>query len=170
MLPPASEPVPAGSMTVPAPRATTAARVVDRAWVGELDRVLEQLAGEIRRDLRREPDTGDLLLAFLGAPDTVAGRVLRELGAEPDALSGIVERVRTRMLAEDELARQIQELAQAREQAAEDLARLRADEHKLRVQAEARTALTPEALQMIRQHLGLRDMSSENAPRPPLAP
>jgi ATP-dependent Clp protease ATP-binding subunit ClpA len=47
-------------------------QVIDQAWLGGLGVVLDDLASEIRRLLKRAPDTGDLLLALGGAPDTPA--------------------------------------------------------------------------------------------------
>jgi len=46
-----------------APRPT-----VDGAWLNDLRPVLDRLAVEIRGQLRREPNAGDLLLAFACAP------------------------------------------------------------------------------------------------------
>jgi ATP-dependent Clp protease ATP-binding subunit ClpC len=143
-------------------------QVVDRAWLGGLGVVLDDLAGEIRRELRRAPDTGDLLLALACAPDTLAGRVLRELGANLDGLPGVVERIRAQALAEDELAQRIQELTKAKEQAIENVARLRAQERELREQAHARAAVQPEVLQEIRRQLGI-PAPIDNPPQPPEA-
>ncbi len=42
--------------------------------------VLDRLAVEIRGKLGRGPDAGDLLLTLACAPDTLAARVLGELG------------------------------------------------------------------------------------------
>jgi hypothetical protein len=60
--------------------------VIDRGWLGGLGVVLDELGGEIRGELQRAPDIGDLLLALASAPDTLAGRALRELGADLDRL------------------------------------------------------------------------------------
>ena len=79
--------------TVAAPRGT-GSPAIDRAWFGGLGVVLDELAGEIRRRHRRAPDTGDLLLVLAGAPDTVGGRALRELGGGLKALPDLVERLR----------------------------------------------------------------------------
>jgi ATP-dependent Clp protease ATP-binding subunit ClpA len=117
--------------------------------------VLDDLTGEIRRELQRAPDTGDLLLALAGAPDTLAGLALRELAANLDGLPAMVERIRARALAEDELAHRIEELTEAKEQAIKTVAQLRAQERELREQAQARTAVSPEALQEIRRPLGI---------------
>ena len=148
----------AGSMAI---SSRASPQVIDHAWFGALGVVLDDLGGEIRRRLKRAPDTGDLLLALGGAPDTLAGRALRELGANLDGLSGMVERIRAQALAEDELAQRIRELTEAKEQAIANVAQLRAQERELREQAHARTAVKPEALQEIRRQLGIPRLTDE---------
>ncbi len=128
---------------------------IDQAWFGGLGVVLDDLAAEIRCELERTPDTGDLLLALASAPDTLAGQALRELAANLDGLPGLVERIRAQALAKDELAQRIQELSEAKERAIENLAQLRAQERELREQAHARAAAQPEVLQEIRRQLGI---------------
>jgi ATP-dependent Clp protease ATP-binding subunit ClpC len=59
-----------------------APQVIDRGWLGGLGVVVDELGGEIRRELQRAPETGDLLLALASASETLAGRALRELGAD----------------------------------------------------------------------------------------
>lgn len=130
-------------------------QVIDQAWLGGLGVVLDELAGELHRELQREPDTGDLLLVLASTPDTLAGRALRELGANLDQLPAIVDRIRTQALVEDELAQQIQKLTEAKQQAIENVARLRAQERELREQADARTIVKPETLHKIRRQLGI---------------
>jgi DNA repair ATPase RecN len=126
------------------------------------------LAGEIRRRHQRAPDTGDLLLVLAGAPDTIAGRALRELEGDLKALPDLVERLRDQARADDPLARQLDALIQAREQAVEQVAQLRAQERKLREQTEARTAIGAQALQTIRTQLGV-SLPADNPPQPPQA-
>jgi len=70
---------------------------VDGAWLNDLRPVLDRLAVEIRGQLRREPDAGDLLLAFACAPDTLFGQALAELGVELDVLWGTIERAREKV-------------------------------------------------------------------------
>jgi ATP-dependent Clp protease ATP-binding subunit ClpA len=130
-------------------------QVIDQAWFGGLGVVLDDLTDEIHRELQRAPDTGDLLLALAGAPDTLAGQALRELAAELDGLPAIVERIRAHALAEDELAHRIEELTEAKEQAIKTVAQLRAQERELREQAQARTVISPEVREEIRRQLGI---------------
>jgi ATP-dependent Clp protease ATP-binding subunit ClpA len=169
MLSGASERASARSMTTPTPHAPTGSLVIDRAWLGGLGAVLDDLASEIRSERQRAPDTADLLLALANAPDTLAAKALRELATNLDMLPGIIERLRAQALAEDQLARQLQELTEAQQQAIENLTRLHAQERELRQQADARAALSPEALQKIRQQLGLPAASTEDPPQPPPA-
>ena len=141
-------------------------QIIDQAWFGGLGAILDGLAGEIRRERQRSPDIGDLLLALACAPDTLAAQALRELGIDLDRLPGVVDRLRARALAEDELTLEIQNLTHAKEQAIENLARLRARERELREQAQARMALQPEVIQEIRRQLGIPNRD-DDPPRPP---
>ena len=124
------------------------------------------MADEIRRRLDRAPDTGDLLLALASAPDTLAGQALRELGSDLDGLAGMVERIRVQAWAEDELAHQILELTEAKEQAIKTVAQLRAQERELREQAHARAAGQPDVLNEIRRQIGIPD-HTDDPPQPP---
>src|SRR5205807_2505786 len=75
-------------------------------WLEGLDAVLNRLQSEIRRELGREPDSGDLLLVLASASDTTvapalrerrprrAARALREREADLDALWGRIQRAR----------------------------------------------------------------------------
>ena len=154
----------ARSMTPTTPRATSLPEF-ERPWFGELGVVLDELAAEIRRQHQRTPDPGDLLLVLAGAPDTLAGRALRELGADLQALPSVVERLRDQALAEDQLAQQLNQLTEAQHQAVETLTRLRAQERELRKQAEARTAIGPEVLHTLRSQLGIIG-PADNPPQP----
>jgi ATP-dependent Clp protease ATP-binding subunit ClpA len=66
----------------------------DHAWLDGLGAHLNSLAREIRRQLGREPDSADLLIALACASDTPAAHVLRELGVAPDSVAGAIARVR----------------------------------------------------------------------------
>ena len=140
--------------------------VVDQAWLGGFGGALNRLAAEIRDKLKREPDTGDLLLILAGAPATPVARVLGELGVDVDALPGVVERIRAQALAEDQLAQQLQRLTDAKQQALAEVARLGAQERELRQQAHARAAVDPEALTQIRRQLGIPNPAN-SPPQPP---
>jgi ATP-dependent Clp protease ATP-binding subunit ClpC len=51
---------------------------IDQAWFDGLGGALNRVAAEIRYKLKREPDTGDLLLILASAPATRVARILRE--------------------------------------------------------------------------------------------
>ncbi len=138
---------------------------IDPAWINGLDRVLGPLAAEIRRELGREPDGGDLLLALASSRHTTAARALRELGVELDALWGTVERVRHDDIRKrEQLEQRIQETRRAKQQALEEkdfaqAARLRDQERELNEQTGSDRGAESELLDAIRQRLGI--------PRPP---
>lgn len=66
-------------------------QVIDQARFDGLGDVLYGLTREIRHELQRTPDSGDLLLALAGAPDTLAGQALRELGTDLGGLPDLVD-------------------------------------------------------------------------------
>jgi ATP-dependent Clp protease ATP-binding subunit ClpA len=95
------------------------------AWLGELGPVLDQLGAEIRGELGRDPDIGDLLLVLACTHDTVPARALDELGIDLDGLWGAVEHVRAQGLqpqapAREHLAEQITAVRAAKQQAIRD--------------------------------------------------
>ena len=139
---------------------------IDQAWFDGVGGALNRLATEIRYELKREPDSGDLLLILAGAPGAPVARILRELGVDLDALPGVVERIRGQALVEDELAQQIQQLSDAKQRALADVARLGAQERELREQALARDAVAPGALAQIRRRLGIPN-PTVSPPQPP---
>jgi ATP-dependent Clp protease ATP-binding subunit ClpA len=140
---------------------------IGAGWLDGLDQLLDRLAADIRRELGRDPDPGDLLLALACARETLAARALGELGVELDRLWGTIERVRKQDAgAREQLARQIQEASVAKDQAIEagdfdDAARLRDQERELRQQARASTAIDPDVLNMIRTRLGIPRQSGD---------
>ena len=145
------------------PRSPTPGVVpVDSAWFGRLAGFLGCLTADVRRELGREPDTGDLLLALGSAADTTAGRSLRELGIDLDELQSTIERTRAQKLATDE--DRTEEVRQEKERAIESnqpkiAARLRDEERRL-TKASRQNQQT--LLSEIRRRFGL--------PAPPGAP
>ncbi len=143
----------------------------DAGWLDGLDPLLDRLAADIRRELGRQPDLGDLLLALACAPDTAASRALSELGVDLDALWGTIERARRQQSAErEQLARRIHEVSEAKEQALQarqfdHAASLRDQERELREQQRARHGVPAEALSEARRRLGIP--SSPDAPANP---
>jgi hypothetical protein len=71
-------------------------RLVAWAWLGWIVNHLDELAHEIRAQLGREPDPGDLLIILASAPDMVLSRALEQLGVVADQLAGVAEEVRRR--------------------------------------------------------------------------
>jgi ATP-dependent Clp protease ATP-binding subunit ClpA len=139
---------------------------IDQAWFDGVGGALNRLAAEIRDNLKREPDSGDLLLVLASAPATPVARILRELGVDLDALPDVVERIRAQALSEDQLAQQIQQLTNAKLKALADVTRLGAQERELREQAHARDAVEPKALAQIHRQLGLPGLA-DTPPQPP---
>jgi hypothetical protein len=127
------------------------------AWLTRVHPGLDRLDREIRDELGREPDDGDLLLVLASMPGLVSGQTLAELGVDPDALWGVLERVRrARSEAAAEVERQREQARLAKEAAIEaqnfaEAARLRDQEREL---AQRRRS-GPESLNEIRRLLGL---------------
>ena len=69
---------------------------IDPGWLDGLPVLLKPLGEEIRADLRRAPDLGDLLLALVCVPHSPAAEALDELGLDVDELPGSIERARAR--------------------------------------------------------------------------
>jgi ATP-dependent Clp protease ATP-binding subunit ClpA len=134
---------------------------VDGRWVGGLGPVLRRLSVEIRDELGREPDDGDLLLALACAPDTLAGQTLRQLGVERDVVWASLEQLRRQASgAREELRQRIEEARTAKEKAIEGqdfqtAARLRDQERELEQQARAVNVVKRDVLSAIRRHLGI---------------
>jgi hypothetical protein len=126
------------------------------------------LAADIRRELRRDPDPGDLLLALACVQDGLTGRAVSALGVDRDFLWGTIEQLRNQgSSAQEELRRQIGVVRQAKEQAIEtkqfdSAAQLRDQERELRERARAQSAVRiDEALDAIRQRLGIPSSSDD---------
>ncbi len=139
---------------------------IDQAWFDGLGTFLDGLTFEIRRELKREPDTGDLLLTLGHAPDTLAGQALRELGVDLDELPGMINRIRAQAgpTEEDriEKVRRSKELALELQQF-EIAARLRDEERRRTIERNR----SQEAMrQEIRRHIGI-PARPENPPQQP---
>lgn len=65
-------------------------------WYEGIGAILLPLASDIRRQLGRDPDLGDLLLTIACLDTTLSGEALRELGVDLDVLWGTLERLRER--------------------------------------------------------------------------
>jgi Clp amino terminal domain, pathogenicity island component len=133
------------------------------SWFPQAGIMFGRIGSEIANELRRQPDTGDLLLVLSLATDTLGGAALRELGIEPDALWAVIERLRRDAGRRDqELVRQLEEVRGAKERAIEDeqleqAARLRDEERQLTERRQALRTVSPELIVALRRTLGLPD-------------
>ncbi len=134
---------------------------IDPAWLDGLPTLLKPLGEEIRAELGRAPDVGDLLLAIVCVPHTAAAEALSELGVDVDELWGRIERARLRArTARQALAKRMAEVAQAKEQAIEegrftDASQLRDQECELREEARSDQRARLELVGELRRRLGI---------------
>jgi ATP-dependent Clp protease ATP-binding subunit ClpA len=138
-----------------------ARRPVEYAWTDGLAGQLEVLGREIRAELAREPDAGDLLLALACVPGTLIERALRELDVDLDELWGRIETAR-RERREQRAAfeREIAEIRSAKEAAVEShefgrAAELRDSERAMRERLRNSAAVHADVLVEIRRRLGI---------------
>jgi len=130
-------------------------------WLDGLGLMLNQLADEIRGELGRELDAGDLLLLLTAAPQTLPAQALAQLGVDVDELWGQLERLRSQARsAREALAREIEQAGVEKERALEAqqfdvAARHRDRERELTEQQRAHTIVSPQALQAVRRRIGL---------------
>jgi ATP-dependent Clp protease ATP-binding subunit ClpA len=140
---------------------------IDQAWLPGLGGVLNDLAREIRRELEREPDIGDLLIALACAPDTLASQALHRLRIDLDQLEREINTLRDEVQpGQQARAAQIEEVRQAKERAIESqdfeiASRMRDQERQLR---QTNEVVTPEVLQQIRRHLGIPTPTDDSLP------
>lgn len=123
--------------------------------------MLAPLDGEIRSQLKRPPDLGDLLIACACVPHTPAYQALHTLGIDIDQLCREIEQARDR-LETDQRARAAREreVAEAEALANEenrlhDAAQLRDQKRELREQPGAHHRAQLAAISELRQRLGL---------------
>jgi ATP-dependent Clp protease ATP-binding subunit ClpA len=134
---------------------------IDPGWLDGLHVLLTPLGQEIRAELGRAPDVGDLLLAVVCVPHTPAAEALHELGIDVDELWGRIERARTRaQTARQALAEHLSEVTRAKEQAIEegrfaDASELRDQERELREKARESRRARLDMLDELRQRLGI---------------
>ena len=152
--------------TAPQPSGVTlgsskASQRIAPGWLDGLGLMLDGLADEIRRELGREPDAGDLLLVLTAAPDSVPARALEQLKVDVDELWGEVEHLRRQAQAtKRQLAEQIEQARLEKERAIESqqfqaAARHRDQERRLTEQQRAQKLMSAETLQTVRHRLGL---------------
>ncbi len=148
------------------PRVVLRRGLLDPAWLGALQPVLESLADDIRAAFGRTPDSGDLLLALACARDTLAGRALVALGVDLDALWGSIEGARAELMSVTAaLDREAEQAREAKEEAIEaqdfdEAARLRDQEREIIMRRRQLGEAGAEVLHEIRRRLGLPDQES----------
>jgi ATP-dependent Clp protease ATP-binding subunit ClpA len=134
---------------------------IDPGWLDGLPVLLKPLGEEVRAELGRAPDLGDLLLALMCAPHTPAAEALAELGLDADALQGSIERARARHQIERQtFAQQLTEVAVAKELAIEqgrleDAATLRDQERRLHAKAGSDQRARMATMAGLRRRLGI---------------
>jgi ATP-dependent Clp protease ATP-binding subunit ClpA len=134
---------------------------MELAWFDGLGDLLGHLAREIRQELVRDPDLGDLLLVIACAQDTLAGEALRETGVDLDVLWGTLERLRQRQAEERQvLIRRIEDVRTRKARALEskefpEAATLRDEERELSDRAREQASIGPEVTRKLRRRLGL---------------
>ena len=157
-------------LSAPGVRRPTAASAaaVDPGWLDGLPTLLKPLGEEIRAELGRAPDVGDLLLAVVCMPHTPAAEAMSELGVDVDELWGRIERARLRaQTARQALAKRMGEVAQAKEQAIgdgrfTDASQLRDRERELREEARSYQRARLEMVGELRRRLGLPQQPNGN--------
>lgn len=134
---------------------------MDVDWLGSLTEVIWPLGSEIRQELGRSPDLGDLLLAIACARGTVAGQALQEMAVDLDALWGAIERVRRQRSDEGEgIVERLVEVRLQKDEALktkqfDEAAKLRDEERDLVERARSGPVVSSEVLEEIRRRLGL---------------
>jgi ATP-dependent Clp protease ATP-binding subunit ClpA len=134
---------------------------IDPGWLDGLPTLLKPLGEEIRAELGRAPDLGDLLLALVCVPRTPAAEALEEIGVKVDELQRQIEQARTRGETDRRAwARQMVEVLQAKDLAVEqgrpdEAAALRDQQRELRAQAASVHWSRLATMGELRQRLGL---------------
>jgi Clp amino terminal domain, pathogenicity island component len=156
-----------GARLVDEPTSSGPGPAIDPGWLDGLPVLLKVLGDEIRSDLGRPPDLGDLLLALILVPGTLAAEALGELGIDVDGLWAGIERARARARAEERtLATRLREAVVAKELAIEEgrfqeAAALRDRERELRQEARATQRTRLETIGELRRRLGIAHQPDE---------
>jgi hypothetical protein len=134
---------------------------IDPGWLDGLPVLLKPLGEEIRADLGRAPDLGDLLLVLLCVPHSPAAEALNELGLDVDEVWGSIERARTRYQVESRaFAKRRGEMRAAKELAIEqgrldDAAAASDQEREWHVQARSMQRARMATMTELRRRLGI---------------
>ena len=139
---------------------------IDPGWLGDLSALFKPLGDQIRSNLGRAPDVGDLLLAVACVPHTPAAAALTEIGVDVDDLQRNIERARARALVEHRtLLKRRAGLLNARELATEedrlsDVAARLGQEREMYREAGAAHADRMRAVSALRGRLGIARQGS----------
>jgi ATP-dependent Clp protease ATP-binding subunit ClpA len=95
-------------------RATGSRQTISLDWLGDRGSAINGLEREIRAELDRAPDDGDLLLMLAAAPGTPAARALAELGVDLDDLQEAIVRARAGAPAQESESLSTETLAEIR--------------------------------------------------------
>ena len=140
---------------------------IDPGWLDGLPVLLKPLGEEIRADLGRAPDLGDLLLALICVPHTPAAEALSELGLDVDEVWGSIQRARTRIQTDSQAsAKRLGEIRVAKELAVEqgrhgDTAAVREQEREWHVQARSTQRARMATMTELRRRLGISPPPAE---------
>lgn len=138
---------------------------IDPGWLDGLPVLLKVVGEEIRTDLGRAPDVGDLLIALVCVPGTPAAEALDGLQIDIDELWGRIEYARTRSRSvQDQLATRMAEIVVAKESAIDtgrfrEAAALRDQERELRQEALVARRDDLETIGELRRRLGITRQS-----------
>jgi hypothetical protein len=140
---------------------------IDPGWLDGLPVLLKPLGEEIRADLGRAPDLGDLLLALICVPHSPAAEALSELGLDVDEWQSRIERARTRTQTDRQaFAERLGEIEVAKDLAIEqgrleDAAALRDQEREWRVEARSTQRARMATMTELRWRLGISPPPTE---------
>jgi ATP-dependent Clp protease ATP-binding subunit ClpA len=95
-------------------RATGSRQTISLDWLGDRGSAINGLEREIRAELDRAPDDGDLLLMLAAAPGTPAAGALAELGVDLDDLQEAIVRARAGAPAQESESLSTETLAEIR--------------------------------------------------------
>jgi ATP-dependent Clp protease ATP-binding subunit ClpA len=128
---------------------------VSPGWFEGVGALLDALTVEIRAELKREPDSGDLLVALSCISESLVARTFQELGLDAARLAEATARMRSESVAS--AADRIEQVRQRKEMALEaeqfELAReLREEERRL---TQALRSSTDAELEAIHRRLGI---------------
>ena len=140
---------------------------IDPGWLDGLPVLLKPLGEEIRADLGRVPDLGDLLLVLICVPHSSAAETLNEVGLDVDGWQSRIERARARTQTDRQAsAKRLGEIMVAKDLAIEqgrldDASELLDQEREWRVQARSTQRARMATMTELRRRLGISPPPAE---------